>query len=339
LRQELKAGNRSILSRDLQQALSRVLAAGQQAILFLNRRGTATFVMCRDCGHVLTCEHCDVPLTYHVQAGTSQAHPLLVCHHCSRRQPSPERCPECHSRRIRYLGTGTEKIAELVQTLWPAARVLRWDRDVTGPKGSHDAILTRFVERKADVMVGTQMIAKGLDLPMVTLVGVISADVGLYLPDFRAAERSFQLLTQVAGRAGRSLLGGRVIIQSYRPEHYVIQAARRHDYFDFYRQELGFRRELGYPPFRRLAKLVFVHGNQGRAQAEAEALGRGLRFLIHQHNLANVDLIGPAPCFFGRESGKYRWQIVVRAPDPAAFLRNASIPQGWRIDVDPVSVL
>ncbi len=339
LRQELRAGNRSVLSRSLQEALTGTLASGQQAILFLNRRGTATFVICRDCGHVLTCAHCDVPLTYHLPVGGGEAHPTLVCHHCGRRQPSPERCPECASRRIRYLGTGTEKIAELVQSLWPAARVLRWDRDVTGRKGSHDAILSRFVQREADVMVGTQMIAKGLDLPMVTLVGVISADVGLYLPDFRAAERSFQLLTQVAGRAGRSLLGGRVIVQSYRPEHYVIQAARRHDYLDFYRQELGFRRELGYPPFRRLAKLVFLHAKEDHARAAAEALGRGLRVLIHQHDLGDVDLIGPAPCFFGRESGKYRWQIVVRAPDPAALLRLATIPPGWRIDVDPATVL
>ena len=355
LRQELRAGNRSMFSRALQEALDRVLAAHQQAILFLNRRGTATFVICRDCGHVLACEHCDVPLTYHEGAARSEtgrsrggvarsetghsSQGVIVCHHCGRRAVQPDQCPQCASRRIRYLGAGTEKIAEQVSTLWPQARVVRWDRDVTGAKGSHDAILEQFASRQADVMVGTQMIAKGLDLPLVTLVGVINADVGLYLPDFRAAERSFHLLTQVAGRAGRSLLGGQVIVQSYRPEHYVIQAARRHDYLDFTRQELSFRRELGYPPFRRLARLIFLHQDRERAKTEAEALARGLRFAIHERGAGSVDLIGPAPCFFGREQGKYRWHIVVRAPDPAAFLRSFDLPAGWRIDVDPVSLL
>jgi primosomal protein N' (replication factor Y) len=262
-----------------------------------------------------------------------------MCHHCGRRAAQPDQCPQCASRRIRYLGAGTEKIAEQVNALWPQARVLRWDRDATGAKGSHDAILEQFASRQADVMVGTQMIAKGLDLPLVTLVGVINADVGLYLPDFRAAERSFQLLTQVAGRAGRSLLGGQVIVQSYRPEHYAIQAARRHDYLDFTRQELSFRRELSYPPFRRLARLIFVHQDRERAKTEAEALARGLRLAIHQRGAGSVDLIGPAPCFFGREQGKYRWHMIVRAPDPAAFLRAVDLPAGWRVDVDPVSLL
>lgn len=340
LRQELRAGNRSMFSRALQEAMDRVLAAGQQAILFLNRRGAATFVICRDCGHVLTCEHCDVPLTYHEGSGERGAGSgVLVCHHCGRRAVQPDQCPECASRRIRYLGAGTEKIAEQVSALWPQARVLRWDRDVTGYKGSHDAILSQFANRQADVMVGTQMIAKGLDLPLVTLVGVINADVGLYLPDFRAAERSFQLLTQVAGRAGRSLLGGQVIVQSYRPEHYAIQAARLHDYWDFSRQELSFRRELGYPPFRRLARLIYLHKDRERAKAEAEALARGLRFAIHERGAGSVDLIGPAPCFFGREQEKYRWHIIVRAPDPTALLRTFTLPPGWRVDVDPVSLL
>jgi primosomal protein N' (replication factor Y) len=340
LRQELRAGNRSMFSRALQEAMDRVLAARQQAILFLNRRGTATFVICRDCGHVLNCEHCDVPLTYHEGSGQrAEGRGVIVCHHCGRRAVQPEQCPECGSRRIRYLGAGTEKIAEQVSALWLQARVVRWDRDVTGAKGSHDAILSQFANREADVMVGTQMIAKGLDLPLVTLVGVINADVGLYLPDFRAAERSFQLLTQVAGRAGRSLLGGQVIIQSYRPEHYAIQAARRHDYLDFSRQELSFRRELGYPPFRRLARLIFLHTDRERAKAEAEALARGLRFAIHERSAGGVDLIGPAPCFFGREQGKYRWHLILRAVDPAAFLRTFAIPAGWRVDVDPVSLL
>lgn len=337
LRQELRAGNRSMFSRALQQALTEVLEAGQQAILFFNRRGSASFVICRDCGHVLTCEQCHVPLTYHEPRGPATAQ--LVCHHCGQRTRSPERCPECQSRRIRYLGAGTEKIAALVEAMWPQARVVRWDRDVTGRKGSHDAILRQFLSGQANVMVGTQMIAKGLDLPLVTLVGVISADVGLYLPDFRAAERSFQLLTQVAGRAGRSLLGGRVIIQSYRPEHYAIQAARRHDYLDFYRQELSFRRQLGYPPFRRLIRLVYAHKDRQRVQGEAEALAHKFRYAISEQGLKGVDLIGPAPCFFSRVRGRYRWQVIVRAAEPRTLLTFVSIPRGWRIDVDPINLL
>ena len=338
LRQELRAGNRSMFSRALQTALDRVLAARQQAILFLNRRGAATFVICRDCGHVLACEQCDIPLTYHEGSGSG----LLICHHCGRRTPQPQRCPQCESGRIRYLGAGTEKVAELVSTLWPQARVLRWDRDVTGRKNSHDVILDQFARQEADILVGTQMIAKGLDLPLVTLVGVISADVGLYLPDFRASERSFQVLTQVAGRAGRSLLGGEVILQSYRPEHYVIQAARRHDYLDFARQELSFRRSVGYPPYRGLARLLFVHSDRERARQEAEALARGLRFRSQQavaSGAEQIELIGPAPCFFSREQGNYRWHIIVRAADPGAFLRGAALPSGWRVDVDPASLL
>ena len=314
LRQELRAGNRSIFSRVLHEAIDKVLAERQQAILFLNRRGTATFVMCRDCGHVQTCEFCDVPLTYHEggrrtadggrQTADGGAGGVVICHHCGRRAVEPERCPECASRRIRYLGTGTEKIAEMVGSLWPQARVVRWDRDVTTHKGSHDEILSQFSSHQADIMVGTQMIAKGLDLPLVTLVGVISADVGLYLPDFRAVERSFQLLTQVAGRAGRSLLGGQVIIQSYKPEHYVIQAARRHDYLDFSRQELAYRRQLGYPPYRRLARLVFEHKERERVQAESEALARGLRFVIAERGATECRSDRPRALLFWPRTGK-----------------------------------
>ena len=202
MRQELRAGNRSMFSRALSAALTQVLAAGQQAILYLNRRGSATFVMCRDCGHVETCPRCAVPLTYHDQGG------VLICHHCSRRYPVPSVCGNCQSKRIRYFGSGTEKVEEAVRLEFPMARTLRWDRDVTGARGSHDAILDRFIAHQADVLIGTQMIAKGLDLPLVTLVGVVAADTGLFLPDFRANERTFQLLTQVAGR-GRAKYVGR----------------------------------------------------------------------------------------------------------------------------------
>jgi primosomal protein N' (replication factor Y) len=333
MRQELRAGNRSMFSRALSSAMTRVLAAGQQVILYLNRRGAATFVMCRDCGHVEACPRCAVPLTYHAQEGS------LVCHHCSRRYPVPSICGSCSSKRIRYFGSGTEKVEDAVRLEFPTARTLRWDRDVTGTKGAHDAILDRFIARRADVLIGTQMIAKGLDLPLVTLVGVVAADTGLFLPDFRASERTFQLLTQVAGRAGRSTLGGQVIVQTYHPDHYAIVAASRHDYEEFYRQEMAFRREQGYPPVRRLARLIFHHPQRAAAQAEATRMAQQLSGEIERLALEETDLIGPAPCFFSRQRDTYRWHLIIRSPDPATLLRHLPTPLGWRLDIDPVDLL
>ncbi|HEX9115984.1 MAG TPA: primosomal protein N' [Anaerolineae bacterium] len=335
MRHELRVGNRSMFSRSLTAALQSVLGHGQQAILYLNRRGSASFVMCRDCGHVESCPRCAVPLTYH---GTGN---ILVCHHCNRRYPVPTICVKCKSRRIRYFGSGTQNLEEAVHHVFPAARTLRWDRDVTGAKGSHEAILSRFASHQADVLIGTQMIAKGLDLPLVTLVGVIAADTGLFLPDFRAGERTFQLLTQVAGRAGRSQLGGRVVIQTYRPDHYAIVAASHHDFEGFYRQEMTFRREQGYPPLRRLARLLYLNGKNDKAQAEATRVAEILKAEIaaDPEGLAGTDLIGPAPCFFTQERGAYRWQVVIRSPDPAPLLHRLSLDIGWRIDVDPTNLL
>lgn len=335
LRQELKAGNRSIFSRALQGAMQKALAAGEQVILFLNRRGTATFVMCRDCGWVVKCHRCDVPLTYHVEEGGKE----LVCHHCNRRQEVPKICARCRSMRIRFFGIGTQKVEEAACQLFPQARVMRWDRDVVRYKGAHEEIWERFSEHEADILIGTQIIAKGLDLPLVTVVGVVSADTALNLPDFRAAERTFQLLTQVAGRAGRSTKGGQVIVQTYTPEHYAIQAASRHDYAAFYRKELAFRREHGYPPFGRLARLIYVHPHQERCRAEAERVGKILEEKIASLSHPGIALIGPAPCFLSRIRGRYRWQIVLRASEPQNLLADLPLPPGWQVDVDPVNVL
>jgi primosomal protein N' (replication factor Y) (superfamily II helicase) len=333
MRQELRTGNRSMFSRALANGLRRVLGAGQQAILYLNRRGAASSVLCRDCGHVETCARCSIPLTYHGEGE------LLVCHHCNRRYPVPVVCPQCGGKRIRYFGAGTERVEEAVRLEFPQARTLRWDRDVTGAKGSHDAILTKFIKHEADVLIGTQMIAKGLDLPLVTLVGVVAADTGLFLPDFRAAERTFQLLTQVAGRAGRSSLGGDVVVQTYQPDHYAILAASNHDYEGFYRQEMAFRREQNYPPIRKLARLVFYHGQRAKAQEEAQRMAKELQGEIGQSGMGDTDLIGPAPCFFARERSDYRWQVIVRGSDPVALLRRVPIKPGWRVDIDPVDLL
>jgi primosomal protein N' (replication factor Y) len=226
-----------------------------------------------------------------------------------------------------------------VREQFPQARVLRWDWDVTRTKGAHEAILSRFVRGQADVLVGTQMIAKGLDLPWVTLVGVITADTALHLPDFRASERTFQLLTQVAGRAGRSILGGKVIIQTYAPQHFCIQAACRHDYEGFYQQELSFRREQGYPPFSRLVRLLFTHASASRCEQESERLQRLLTGQIRRLGLTDVSVIGPAPCFLARVRGKHRWQILLRGPDPTQVLEGLRLALGWQVDVDPVSLL
>ena len=335
MRQELRAGNRSIFSRSLQSELHAVLDAREQAILFLNRRGTHTFVMCRDCGFVAECARCESPLTFHERAA------MLICHRCNAREPIPERCPACEGRRIRYFGSGTQRIEELVRQISPRARLLRWDRDTTGRRGSHEQILERFANHEADVLIGTQMIAKGLDLPLVTLVGVVSADVGLYLPDFRSAERTFQLLTQVAGRAGRSSRGGRVIFQSYTPQHYALQAAAEHDYHAFYEREMAFRREQQYPPVSRVARLIFWHKKLETVEEQTRRMADGLRRRTEELGVwgESIDLLGPAPAPFSRFRSYFRWQIIIRAADPSVLLRGIDIPFGWRIDVDPVSMM
>ena len=256
MRAELSAGNTSIFSRPLQAALRTTLEQGEQAILFLNRRGRATFVLCRDCGYVVKCPRCDVPLTDHGDRAAGKG--VLVCHHCNHHEAPPMMCPECGSARIRYFGAGTEKVEAELTRLLPEARVLRWDADTTGRKGSHAAILARFAGGTADVLVGTQMITKGLDLPLVTLVGVVSADTSLHFPDYRATERAFQLLTQVAGRAGRSERGGSVIFQTYEPDHPAIRYASRHDFAGFYEAEIAFRAAHRYPPWRHLVRLEHV---------------------------------------------------------------------------------
>jgi primosomal protein N' (replication factor Y) len=334
MREELKAGNRTIFSRALQDGIHEILRRGEQVILFLNRRGAASFVICRDCGYVMACPRCETTLTYHTSGE------LMMCHYCGYRAPILETCPECHSQRIRYFGLGTQRVEETVQKMFPQAQTIRWDWDTTRQKGSHDVFLHHFMAGRANVMVGTQMVAKGLDLPLVTLVGVISADTALYLPDFRAAERSFQLLMQVAGRAGRSPLGGRVIIQTYNPDQVAIEAAANHDYEGFYHTELAFRREQNYPPFKRLALLLYSGPGPERSAAEAKKLADRLRLYVERQGLPTVEVIGPTPGYVRRVRNQHRWQILLRAQDPAAVLRPMMpLPQGWRVDIDPVTLL
>jgi primosomal protein N' (replication factor Y) len=333
MRQELRAGNRSIFSRALDTAVTETLARGEQAILFLNRRGTNTYVFCRDCGYVARCPRCDMPLTYH------RPDMMLMCHHCGRRERSFAECPQCHSKRVKHFGLGTEEVEQQVQQRWPEARLTRWDRDTTAGKNTHETLLASFVNHESDILVGTQMIAKGLDLPLVTLVGVISADVSLGLPDYRTGERAFQILAQVAGRAGRGLLGGRVIVQTYQPEHYAIQAAAAHDFASFYIEEIRFRTQHSLPPFRRLARLLYIDPVNERGEREAEKLVKALRLHIREKALGATEILGPTPPYFNRIDGRYRWQLLVRSPDPVRLLEDFPVPRPWLVDIDPVSTL
>ena len=331
MRAELKSGNRNIFSRALHTALTQTLQRGEQAILFLNRRGKNTFVFCRDCGYVAQCPNCTSALTYHEEQ-------LLRCHQCGYAGIPPIQCPTCHSTRIKYFGAGTQEVMDSMRVNFPSARVVRWDADTASNVTEHKRLLARFQEQQADVLVGTQMIAKGLDLPMVTLVGVISADTALNLPDFRAGERTFQLLTQVAGRAGRGILGGQVILQTYQPEHYAIQTASKHDYRAFYEREIAYRRQLGYPPFRRMVRILFRYASEAQAQDHATQTAQRLTQLIPQHD-PNAEIIGPAPCFYTRIAGMYRWHLIVRGESPLAVVRAVALETDWYIDVDPIDLL
>jgi primosomal protein N' (replication factor Y) len=253
--------------------------------------------------------------------------------------PVPRGCPACWGDHIRYFGIGTQKLESETRREFPQARVLRWDRDAASARGAHEALLQAFTNHEADILVGTQMIAKGLDLPRVTLVGVVSADMSLHLPDFRAAERTFQLLTQVAGRAGRGPLGGQVVIQAYTPEHYSIQAAKFHDYTAFFDREVAFRREHGYPPFGDIARLLVVGSGEARIQREAEKVAALIRFSLRRDGIDAIDVIGPGPAFHHKVRGRYRWQIVLRGRGLSEFLSSLDLSPGWSLDVDPVSTL
>jgi primosomal protein N' (replication factor Y) (superfamily II helicase) len=330
MRQELRAGNRSMFSRALSSALTDCLHRKEQAILFLNRRGVASAVVCRSCGRPVACPRCVLPLTSH---GTS-----MLCHHCGYRRSVPARCPACSSKSIRPLGVGTSRVESEVQRLFPDARTLRWDRDAVQEAGGHDILLEHFASRRADVLIGTQMVAKGLDLPQVTLVGIVLAELGLLLPDFRSPERIFQLITQVAGRAGRAARPGAVILQTYLPDHYALRYAAAHDFPAFAGAEEEHRRALGFPPFQRLVRLVFARSDEALARRGAEDLAEMLRARIVERGLTEISLSGPLPCFFSRIGGRYRWQIVLRGPQPARIV-DPPLPEGWQVDVDPVTML
>jgi primosomal protein N' (replication factor Y) len=333
LRAELAAGNRGLLSGQLRNALQS-LPEGERAILVINRRGTASVVVCRDCGYVQRCPECERSLVYH-QAGIT-----LRCHHCGTASPLASRCPACKSPRIRYLGGGTQRVEDEVKATFPHLRVGRLDRDVAEHKGAVERVLDAFAEGRLDVLVGTSLVAKGLDIPEVTLVGVVSADVALNLPDERAAERTYQLLTQAVGRAGRGELPGLAIIQTYQPDHAAIQAVANADASAFYDSELEVRRRFGSPPFGRLVKLTVGLPDHLAAEQEAGAMADRLRVACASAAAEGnrVAVLGPAPAYVARRAGRWRWNVVLRGDRPVEILGT---PPGapWSIDVDPDSLL
>lgn len=315
MREELKEGNRSMFSRPLHQAIEDRLEKKQQTVLLLNRRGHSTFVMCRTCGYVAECPNCDISLTYHQRSNS------LRCHYCGHAEPAPQICPECSSEHIRYFGTGTQRVEEELAKLFPGIRVVRMDVDTTTQKGSHEKLLNQFRDKKADLLLGTQMVAKGLDFPDVTLVGVIAADSALHLPDFRAAEKTFQLLTQVAGRAGRHHLPGEVIVQTYNPEHYSVIHASHHDYHSFVREELKHRQTLGYPPYCRLALITFSHEKLALLVRIAEnytqmikdqASKLGWLGSLERFSNEALDVLGPVASPIPRLKNRYRFQCMIK---------------------------
>jgi len=335
LRAELASGNRGLLSGRLRSALQS-LPEGERAILVINRRGTASVVVCRDCGYVQRCPECERSLVYH-QAGVT-----LRCHHCGTASPLAARCPACKSPRIRYLGGGTQRVEEEVRSAFPHLRVGRLDRDIAERKGAVERVLDAFAEGRLDVLVGTSLVAKGIDIPEVTLVGVVSADVALNLPDERAAERTFQLLTQAVGRAGRGELPGLAIIQTYQPDHPAIRAVATGDAAAFYDAELEVRRRFGSPPFGRLVKLTVGLSDHLAAEKEAAAMAERLSGLCSSTSASaagiRVTVLGPAPAYVARRAGRWRWNVVLRGNRPLEILVS---PPGapWSIDVDPDSLL
>ncbi|EKD93272.1 MAG: hypothetical protein ACD_28C00189G0003 [uncultured bacterium] len=331
LREELKKGNFSIFSEELYKKLEQTFTANHQAILFLNRRGNASSVLCRDCGQSSACKACETPLTHHkLKTGMER----MVCHHCGRIDTVPEVCSKCHSHRIKFIGIGTQRVEEDLQKCFPTLRILRADKDSTQHKDSFEQLYQKLRNHEVDAVIGTQMIGKGWDIPNVTLVGVILADVGLHLPDFRASERNFQLLTQVAGRAGRGDHPGEVVIQTYNPENLSLKWAEKQDYESFYKEEITHRKALNYPPFSCMVKFTIKNKEQKICSAKALQLEKKIKEVGLKTEVAC------APAMIAKKNHHYYWNVFLWTLDPQPILNKLEkegLLKEWQVDVDPIS--
>ncbi|MBN1494556.1 primosomal protein N' [Candidatus Peregrinibacteria bacterium] len=334
LRNEFEKKNYSILSELLQEKIKSTLNSGKQAILFLNKRGSASAVVCRECGYMEKCLSCDMPMTYHkIMPESGIKKPSLICHHCGKITAPPLKCPVCGGLNIKYVGAGTQKVEEEIIKIFPKAKVARADRDTMSKRGSFEKIYEKLIKKEIDILIGTQMIGKGLHLPNVNLVGVILADIGLHFPDFRSSERTFQLLTQVAGRAGRTDIPGEVIIQTYMTENIAISLAKTHDYDSFYKYEIEQRKSFNYPPISKLIKLTFVDPNPKKALLQAQKINNILKEIApHTYRIT----LYPALIF--KMNNKYRWNILIQGHAPEEVIQNVEIPENCRVDVDPISI-
>jgi primosomal protein N' (replication factor Y) len=336
-------GRSRFLTQPLRQAITRTLGDGGQTILFLNRRGFSTQILCFDCGHAERCKNCDVALVFHAREH------CLLCHYCDYRKPPPDRCEKCGAPDTALLGMGTERLEEETQTSFPEARIARLDRDTARRRGHTEKVLQGLHDGEIDILVGTQMVAKGHDFPGVQLVGVVLADMGLHLPDFRAAERTFQLVTQVAGRAGRAETPGHVVVQTFVPDHYAIEEARKQDYEAFYAREIRERAELSYPPFGRLVQLIISHPEEEDAGTLARKMGSSLEAFLLRESIADIEVLGPAPAPLAKLRGRHRFQLLVKGCEEQLVLRAArllikemsTLPKSAHatLDVNPVNML
>lgn len=314
MREELIKNNKSIFSEELHKGISNALNNKEQIILFLNRRGFSTFVSCRKCGYVFKCDSCDISLTYHSGGN------YLSCHYCGKNYQISKNCPQCGSRYVKHFGVGTEKIQEEIRRVFPAAKVMRMDFDTTRKKNSHEFIYNAFKNGEADILIGTQMVTKGLDFKNVTLVGVIAADMSLNLPDFRSSERTFQLMTQVGGRAGRGKKKGNVIIQTYNPEHYSIKYAALNDFENFYKEEIGIRYSMNYPPFSKILCINMSSKNENLLIKSIQNIGIILKNILK--NSDKIEMLGPCPCILSKIKEHYRWQIIIKGNFDNALASN-----------------
>lgn len=313
MRNELKGGNKSLFSRELFIAIQERLKRKEQIILFLNRRGFSTFVSCRSCGYVFKCDECDISMTYHKNG-------LLICHYCGKTKREPRECPKCHSKYVKFFGAGTQRVEEEVKKYFNNVRILRMDVDTTRDKHSYERIYNTFKNGEADILIGTQMVSKGLDFKNVTLVGILAADMSINIPDYRAAERTFQIITQVAGRAGRGDKQGEVLIQTYTPQHYSLQYAVNYDYEGFYEKEFTVRAMMKYPPF---GKLLLINGTSKKEELLKNFMHK-ITMMIKPlvENCLDIEILGPIPCMISKVKENYRWQIVIKGEFDSYFSKN-----------------